>query len=366
MLIKHVEMEKAKREQPVYQARVIPLLMTYWHEKGKKTINNDQTARSLRTFIAFLKQDEVGPNAVVTDLRPALFERFREWRMAPHGFTSFWGGEESTYSSQGVSGDTVDRNFNDIRAAINHAEDNMRIAFAPKIAAVDDRYRNPLRERILTEDELARIFWYARHFPAMFRFVALQMVTSVRPDAAKLFNPVAQYDDEFGLIDLQPAAAPRTKKRNAIIPAIRPMRTVLKAWQSDGFRPVASNKTAWRTLRRALGLSDDVFPKTIRHTIATWLYNDPTVPERQVSEMLGHAGELRTTTKQYAKYRPEYLGEATRALTSIWLRISKQARAYSADHALTRQGKGQIVVVKRTSLKGKDLCGFSDGGRGKD
>lgn len=365
-LIAHVEMEKAKREQPVTEARVVPMLMTYWHEHGKKAINNDQTARSLRTFIAFLEQDDAGPNAVITDLRPALFVRFREWRMGPHEFTTFWGGRESHYASEGVAGDTVDRNLNDVRAAVNHAEGNMRIAFAPKIAAVDERYLNPLRERILSEDELARIFWYSRHFPEMFRFVALQMVTSVRPNAAKQFNPMTQFDVAFGLIDLQPEAAPRTKKRNAIIPAIRPMRVVLKSWQDAGYRPITSNKTAWRTLRRALGLSEDVFPKTIRHTIATWLYNDPAVPERQVSEMLGHAGELRQTSKKYVKYRPEYLGEATRALTTIWLRISRLARAYGADHALTRQGKGAITVLDRAALKGADLCGLGNGGRGRD
>lgn len=366
VLVQHVEMERAKQEQPITEALVVPILMTYWHEKGKKSINRDQTARSLRTFIGFLEQDEVTGAAVASDLRPALFERFREWRMGPHQFITYWGGPESHYQSNGVSGDTVNRNLNDVRAAINHAADNMRIPLAPKVPAIDERYLNPLRERILTEEELARIFWYARHFPEMFRFVTLQMVTSVRPDAAKKFNPLTQFDAHFGLIDLQPDAAPRTKKRNAIIPAIRPMRVVLTAWQKDGYRPVTSNKTSWRTLRRALDLSDDVFPKTIRHTIATWLYNDRTVPERQISEMLGHAGELRTTSKLYVKYRTDYLGDVTTALTRIWLRISRLAKQYSADHVLTRQGKGAILAIDRSSLKGKDLCGFSDGGRGKD
>lgn len=117
-----------------------------------------------------------------------------------------------------------------IRAGLNHAEENMRIAFAPKVKAIAIEHLNPLRERVLSEDELARIVWYAFHFPAMFRFVTLQMATSVRPDAAKQFNPKTQFNERFGLIDLQPEATARTKKRNAVIPAIRPMRVVLKAW----------------------------------------------------------------------------------------------------------------------------------------
>lgn len=339
------EEQRARRKQEPSEARVVPLLWVYWKEKGRENKNSDQTGRSLRTFVAFLDQDEAGVNAVVTDMLPTLFERFRKWRMGKHAFQIDWDGEHYDYASDGVSGDTVDRNLNDIRAGLNHAEANMRIPFAPKIKALDIGHLNPLRERVLTEDELARIFWYASHFPALFRFVALQMVTSVRPDAAKAFNPLKQYDDRFGLIDLQPDAHARTKKRNAIIPAIRPMRVVLRAWQRDGYTPIKSNKTSWRTMRKVLGLSPDVFPKTIRHTIATWLYNDPTVPERQVSEMLGHEGKLSRTTKRYAKYDPRLLAEAVAALTTIWLRISRLARAYGADHSLTIEDKWQPLRV---------------------
>lgn len=342
------EEQRAKRQQDPRDARVIPLLWAYWQEKGRHNINHDQTGRSIRTFIGFLMQDAAGMNAVVTDLVPIVFERFRRWRMGSHAFDLIWAGKQYTYASKGVAGDTVDRNLNDIRAGLNHAEANMRINYAPKVKAVPIEHLNPLRERVLTEDELARIVWYAAHTPSMFRFVLLQCVTSVRPEAAKRFDPTKQYDDRFGLIDLQPEAKARTKKRNAIIPAIRPMRPVLRAWAADGFKPVGSNKTAWRTLRKVLGLSADVFPKTIRHTIATWLYNDPRVPARQVAEMLGHEGDLSRTTKRYAKYDPNRLVETVAALTTIWLRISRMARAYGADHLLTIDEKwSPLRVVER-------------------
>ncbi len=144
-------------------------------------------------------------------------------------------------------------------------------------------------------------------------------------------------------------AIPRS---TSIIPAIRPMQVVLRAWARDGYHPVDSNKTAWRKMRSVLGLSDDVFPKTIRHTIATRLYNDPSVPERQVSEMLGHEGKLSRTSKLYAKYDPSRLKEATAALTTIWIEVSKDARLYAADHLLTTGTNEKREVVAKDHRKG--------------
>ncbi len=352
-LIAHVDKLKGGERQEPVDASVAVILVKYWTEKGTKTINSDQTRRSLYTFLAFLLQDEAGAHAVVTDLTSALFERFREWRMNEHAFSVPWFGKTYTYESKGVSGATVQRNINDVRAAVYHAEDNMRITVAPKIKDVPERYRGVPKDRILTEDELSRIVWYAFHNKDLFRFVALQMATSVRPMAALQFDPRTQYDDTRKLIDLQPEAAPQTKKRNAIIPAIRPLRVVLRAWAKEGSKPVKSHKTAWRNMRRVLNLSDDVQPKTIRYTIATWLYEMEWVPERQISEMLGHIVEdkrgLAKTSRIYAKYRPEKMGLVVKALTDIWVRTARQARFYGADHVRTiGQRNHPFAVLERS------------------
>lgn len=98
-------------------------------------------------------------------------------------------------------------------------------------------------------------------------------------------------------------------------------------------------------MRRTLGLSADVYPKTIRHTIATMLYADETVPEREIVEMLGHDGKLARTTKVYAKYDPTRLRNVTRALTTIWLAVSKEARRFASDHILTTEGQGGRNVI---------------------
>ncbi len=354
---------KSVSRQESRDAEVIPLLLAYWREHGAKTVNCDQAARSIRTFIGFLMHDQVGVRAVVTDLTPALFERFREWRMSQHQFQVPWSGKTITYSSQGVSGETVQRNLNDIRAAVHHAQANMRISVMPKIKDIDQRYRSAPRERILSVDEMAKIAWYAAHNPVLFRFVALQFATAVRPTAALKFDPRLQYKD--GLIDLQPNQAPQTKKRNAVIPAIRPLRPILLAWAKEAPEPAASRKTAWRIMRRTLGLSDDVFPKTIRHTIATLLYADPSVPEREIVEMLGHEGNLVRTTRVYAKYDPHRLRNLTRSLTKLWLQVSRAARKFAADHLLTTGQRGDPFKIIR-KIENTPNTGGLGGGRDRD
>lgn len=336
----HIEGLRSLGRQEPAEAEVAAMLVNYWRERGSKTINNDQTGRSLRTFLAFLIQDEVGARAVLTDLTPVLFERFREWRMSPHEFNLTWFGQSTPYASKGVSGATVQRNINDVRAAVHHAESNLRIPMAPRIADLDPRYRSEPRRRVLTMDEMARIAWYASHNIDLFRFITLQFATAVRPDAALKFDPQTQFDCETNLIDLQPGASPQTKKRNAIVPAIRPMRPVLRAWARDGAKPVGSRKTAWRVMRRALGLGADVYPKTIRHTVATMLYADESVPEREIVELLGHEGKLARTTRIYAKYDPARLRALTKALTTYWLAISREARRFGSDHYLTKGMRG--------------------------
>ncbi|MGB3167436.1 MAG: integrase [Alteraurantiacibacter sp.] len=348
----HVAFERGKDRQTPENASVVVALIQYWEERGHKRQNADQTERSLIVFIAFLMQDEIGQGAVVTDLTNLLFERFIKWRMSAHSYSLTWYGRAKKYSSDGVAGPTVQRNINDVRAAINFAADNMRITSAPKIKNIPRHLQGTHRSRILTEDELARIVWYAAHDKQLFRYVALQIATGVRPMAAAKFDPRVQYNDRSGLIDLQPYAMPQSKKRNAIIPAIRPMRVVLRAWAKDEVKPVESHKGAWRTMRRVLDLTSDVNPKTIRYTIATWLYEMEWVPERQISEVLGHYEEggrgLARTSRIYAKYRPERMGLVVKGLSQIWLLIFRMARTYGRTHELVGGQSNELLrVVKR-------------------
>jgi integrase len=50
-------------------------------------------------------------------------------------------------------------------------------------------------------------------------------------------------------------------------------------------------------MRRALELPADLGATDIRHTMATKRYQNLKVPDRQVSELLGHAGNLSETQR---------------------------------------------------------------------
>jgi site-specific recombinase XerC len=100
-------------------------------------------------------------------------------------------------------------------------------------------------------------------------------------------------------------------------------------------------------MRRALGLSDDVYPKTIRHTVATLLYADENVPEREIVEFLGHEGNLARTTRIYAKYNPRRLRNLTASLTRLWLQVSREARRFGADHLLTTGSRGDPLLASK-------------------
>lgn len=358
VLIAYVTELEAKKPQSPDDALAITTLLTYWKEHGSKAVAPQQIASSLRAFIGFLFHDkEAGMNAVVSDLTPAVFVRFREWRMGPHSYSVRWGDKTYDHSSPGVKGESVSRNLDDVRAALNHAETNNRF-LAPKVAAVPKRYRSTPRDRVLTWEEMGMISWYARHFDDFGRYVALLFGTVARPEALAKFS-IAQFDGRN--IDLQPIGAPETDKVNPIIPAIRPLRLILNHWHGTG--PVKSRKRAWRTMRRTLGLSDDVVSKTIRHTITTELYTNSLVPDRQLSALLGHLPPVKRTTRKYIHMRPEHMMAAAKALSTIWLRVEREANAYGAVHLLSiPRSEGGIIIDKMTVIR-KDNGVFRDGGR---
>ena len=342
----HVEELRAKRPQ-TDEARVIPQLVLFWKEAGQHKVNAEQTELSLKLFIGFLLQDEIGMNAAIADLTPMVFTRFRDWRLKPHQCAVPWRGTEWTFTSPGVVGATIDRNLNDIRSALHHAEAERRVPYAPKVAALESKYKSKRRDRELSLAELGKIYWYASHSPDTFRWFALMLATGARPEAALAFDPSRQFIARRNLIDTQPDEAPETKKRNAVLPAIRPLRPILRSWANDPRQSAKSRKTAWRIMRRVMGFGPDVLPKTVRHTVASILYSDASVPERQVSELLGHTGKLARTTSIYAHYDPTRLRDAERALSKLFLAVRREAFAFCAVHLLSTTGQGGKLVLAR-------------------
>lgn len=337
----------------------MPQIALYWREHGQNAHRPGTIAGSLRAFTGFLMQDEVGATAKISDLSPVVFTRFRKWRMAPHSFTVKWAGKDVRLDSKGVKGESVQRNLDDIRAALNHAAANGRIPYAPKVPSVPTEQRSPARDVRVTLRELGSMIGFAsvplelanskmvEADKGYRRWLLLMIATGCRPEAGLAFDPRDQWKDE--LIDLHPAKAPRTRKRNPVVPAIDPFKPMLEEWRGDNSPSVASRKTAWRTMRRALALPGNVIPKTIRHTIATEMRSRG-VPAEQISGLLGHIAMGRIT-EVYAKYDPVYLREAKAVLTTIFEEVLRHSESWAADHLRTKVGNGPVIVVARRSVK---------------
>lgn len=345
----HVEKERAKGHQPVEAASVLPQLILYYDEHGCNTKNPDTIAGSLRHFIGFALQDEVGARVTVGQINKNLINRYIAWRMGPHEYSVPWRGKEYRHKSAGVKGESVQRNIEDLRAALNHAANNQRIPYVPKIPSVPKEKRSPPRDTVMTIKEMGAALAFLSMDKGTWRWVVLMMTTAGRPDACLAFDPALQWRKDQRLIDMHPPAWDRTKKVNPVIPQIPALAPILQDWIDDPHEQVDSRRNAWRLMRTALKFPFAYVPKTIRHTLAT-LLRSRGIPQEQISALLGHAYANRTTAV-YAKYDPEYLREAAAMLSTIWKEISAAADQWLADHMRTKEGNGPTVVIDRKRKK---------------
>ena len=264
--------------------------------------------------------------------------------MGPHQWEVDWGGKTYRHSSQGVSGEAVQRNLEDLRAALNHAEAAGRIE-APKILMVAKDMRSEPRDRVLTFQEIGALWGYSRVDWPVWRELCLMIATSCRPGAAMDFNPAKQWHGDT--LDLLPPGTRRTNKRRPVVPVIAPMKPILEAWQLVPHDKVASRKTWWRTARKLLNIEAEAY--TVRHTLLTYLDNAG-VPRVQTEGLAGHAGRG-TTAKHYMHYDPRNSPQLESALTTFWQECWKAADQWCADHRLTITGDKNRILVANNGRK---------------
>jgi len=205
------------------------------------------------------------------------------------------------------------------KAALNHAYKEGEIASVPYILPGEDA---PPRDRVLTVAESAAL-WLSTTLPHERMMLALLYGTLTRPEAA-LDLTREQVDFGRWLLVQNPAGRKQTRKYRPVVPVAGFLRQALLdaqdgplvAWRR---KPIASFKTAWRALRRRAGLGEDVVPKTIRHTMATEL-RAAGVPEAEIQGFLGHRA-FGGRTEVYAKYRPDYLGQAVEVIDGYASRV---------------------------------------------
>lgn len=346
----HEAGERSKEKgQDTGVAELLPHLTNYVRERGPDIHRLDTIKSSYRAWIGFLMQDELGTQAVVADITPGVVDRFRRWRMGPHSWEVEWGGKLFRHNSDGVSGHAVQRNIEDLRAALNYAEGERRIA-APKVPSVNKKLRGRAPLEMLSPETLGAIWAYAREDEGIWREIALMMATVCRPGAAMAFDPETQW--QGGVVDLQPDRA-ETDKRNAIVPVIEPLRPILEAWRESPHTVVASRKRWWRTARRVLGLAVEAYD--IRHTMTT-LLDSHGVPGAQISGITGHIpasrGIARTTSANYLHYDPRKSPEAVAVLTTFFQEVERHADAWAADHLRTKAVRGKPIMLASKAAKG--------------
>lgn len=345
----HVQEQRSKGLQEPDEALVIGVLKRFYDERGPKVRNRIAFASSFRIFTGFMMQDRITAGAVVADLKPDVWERFIDWRSGPHSYTAPWAGKTLSHESEGVSGEAIQRTLADVRAALNYAAARGRLPFAPAVPNVPTTLRSPPRDVTLTMAQLGSIIGYALNDLEALRWILGMMATGARPDATLAWNPAKQYRAANRLLDTHPEGWPRTKKRNAVVPVIEPFHPWLEAWAAHPHKPVKSRKRWWRNMRKALDLPANIYPKTIRHTVATEL-RAMGVPQSDVEGLLGHQMSNRTTAV-YAKYAPDRLAAAKQGLTVIWQGAWGEAFRWLSDHYRTTGPKGASIIVERKREK---------------
>jgi integrase len=275
------------------------VFVRFWHRHGKALASAEMVNIALGFWSEFFA------GKTVSELTPQAQREFAAWLRT--------GGDR--LRSDGY----IKRILGVGAAALSSAYKEGEIAAVPYILPGQDA---PARDRVLSVTEMSAL-WLATELPHERMMLALLCGTLARPEAVLALQREFVDFDRWLLVQ-NPPGRKQTKKYRPTVPVAGFLRPWLEhappgplvAWRG---KPIASFKTAWRKLRKAARLGADVVPKTIRHTLATEL-RAADVPEAEIQGFLGHKA-FGGKTEVYAKYRPDYLGEATTAIDSYMARV---------------------------------------------
>lgn len=202
-----------------------------------------------------------------------------------------------------------------IASALNAAARRGCISSAPKIW----RPRAPeRREGHLTRAQFAKLL-DSCCTPHIRLFMIVAITTGARPRAI-LDLEWRQIDLENRRINLNPFGRTQTAKRRPILPINDPLAEALTLAQAGAQTPyviewagdkVGSIKKGFASAAARAGI--DAHPYILRHSAAVWMA-EQSVPMAEIAQFLGHTNS-RITERVYARYSPEFLQGAARALT---------------------------------------------------
>ena len=218
-----------------------------------------------------------------------------------------------TYTAQrrkaGVTDSTIAKELRFLRQALKYGVTHQWMQVEPQVAVPRE---NAPRDRFLTREEFARLYFHAAPFHLRL-FLALAISTAARGKHV-LALTWDRVDFAAGMVRYKPGES--ANKKTAPIPMNAPLRSMLeRAYQVRGEsgyvvewegRRVKSVRKAYERACKLAGL-DDAHRHDLRRTAASWAVADG-IPVEQVALMLGDTVE--TTRKHYAVFSSDYLRAA--------------------------------------------------------
>lgn len=288
-LAAHVTTSATMRREPAHDTPLATVLVRYYEHHAKALPS------ALCAKIALAKWVDFFGDCVVSDVTPARQSEF-----------------VTKLRSAGLSNGYIRRVLSTGQSALNRALKHGEIATAPHVFLNLAPEGQP-RQRVLTKAEMARLFAAAAETPHLLAYLTIAVATCARKDA---ILDLTTFQCRDGLVFLNPPGRVQTKKHRPTVRMADELAALVARTPAGplvtyhGVR-VMSVKTAFNEARERAGLSADVIPTTIRHTMATYLYERGESRD-EIEMWMGHRTGNKTTSR-YIKVSPEYLTRILRA-----------------------------------------------------
>ncbi len=293
----------------------------YWREDGEAkriSLRTDDHDIAQQRFRDTLKLGEKPKDTIEDYFNAYLKDKPQEektWKALTHFWSNYRPYEITKETCReyikyrDVKNGTIHRELTILRAAIRYTDPHTKALFHfPK--------KPPPKEHFLTKMEFKKLF-DATNTPHLKLFLVLAVTTAGRHSAIVelTWNRV---DFKKGQIRLSTGKEGVTKGR-ATVPineqAYEFLEEAYKARLTDhvieyGGKPIKSIRKSLERTAKKVGLK--VTPHVLRHSAAVWMAED-NVPMVEIAQFLGHSS-INITYKVYARFSPEHLKNASKAL----------------------------------------------------
>ena len=261
------------------------------------------------------------------------------------------------------------RELEDLRAAIRYYWENGYCTFQVPVALPP---RSSPRVRWLTRSEAAHLLWTAWRLRQNYkgsttarptaqhvaRFILVALYTGTR--AGAICGAGLESSSDRGWVDLEHgvfyrrgAGVRETKKRQPPVRLPARLLAHLRRWHRLGLaqkavvewngEPVRRINKAFRSVREAAGLGDDVVPHSLRHTAATWLAQAG-VSVWEAAGFLGMSAE--TFERVYGHHHPDYQLAASEAVANFARQKRDSYPATKREQRPSKPHKNQSKTIR--------------------